>query len=159
MATRLYRTRDDRMIWGVCGGLAQYFAVDPAIVRVVMILLIFANGLGILLYLVLAIVTPLEPGPAEKAADAHGDSAADPGGSAGEIPSAPRGQESVTGDDAEARGSTYDRRRMAIGIILLAIGILFTAINFGLIAWFRRGLLWPLILVVVALIILLAPRR
>lgn len=48
------------MIWGVCGGLAEYFNIDPTVVRIIAVLLIFANGLGILAYLLMAIVVPLE---------------------------------------------------------------------------------------------------
>ena len=60
MEKRLYRSRSERMIWGVCGGLAKYFDIDPTIVRIIAVLLIFANGLGILAYIILAIVVPLE---------------------------------------------------------------------------------------------------
>ncbi len=60
MKKRLYRSRSDRMIWGVCGGLAEYFNIDPTVVRIIAVLLIFANGLGILAYLLMAIVVPLE---------------------------------------------------------------------------------------------------
>ena len=60
MEKRLHRSRSNRIIWGVCGGLADYFGIDPVIVRVVFVLLIFANGLGILAYIILAIVIPAE---------------------------------------------------------------------------------------------------
>jgi len=60
MEKRLYRSRTDRVLWGVCGGLAKYFDIDPTIVRVVAVLLIFANGLGILAYIIMAIIVPLE---------------------------------------------------------------------------------------------------
>jgi len=58
---RLYRSKSQKMIAGVCGGLANYFGVDPTLVRLVFILLIFAPPSGLLLYLILALVTPLEP--------------------------------------------------------------------------------------------------
>jgi len=44
------------MIWGICGGLAKYFHIDSTIVRVITVLSIFLNGLGILAYIILAIV-------------------------------------------------------------------------------------------------------
>ena len=44
------------MIWGVCGGLVKYFNIDSTIVRVIAVLSIFLNGLGILAYIILAIV-------------------------------------------------------------------------------------------------------
>ncbi|MEZ0241124.1 MAG: PspC domain-containing protein, partial [Chloroflexota bacterium] len=61
MHERLYRSRDDRMIFGVAGGMADWLDVDPAIVRIVWALLIFAGGAGLLLYIVAAIVIPEEP--------------------------------------------------------------------------------------------------
>lgn len=57
---RLYRSRQDRMIAGVCGGLGHYFNIDPVIVRLVFLVLLF-SGPGILAYLVLAVVVPERP--------------------------------------------------------------------------------------------------
>ncbi len=61
MEKRLYRSRDERMIWGVCGGLGKYFDVDPTLVRVITLLTLFLGGGGILIYVILAIIVPLEP--------------------------------------------------------------------------------------------------
>ena len=60
MEKRLYRSRSDRMIWGVCDGLAKYFDMDPVIIRAVAILSVFVGTLGIWAYIILAIVVPLE---------------------------------------------------------------------------------------------------
>ncbi len=60
MAKKLYRSRTDRKIWGVCGGLAKYFDADPTIVRVIAIAAVFFTGSGIIAYIVMAIVVPLE---------------------------------------------------------------------------------------------------
>ena len=46
------------MIWGVCGGIAEYFKVDPVIVRLAFVVLILLDGVGILLYIILAIIMP-----------------------------------------------------------------------------------------------------
>src|SRR6266542_6490911 len=58
---RLYRSREDRMLFGVAGGMADWLDMDPAVVRIVWALLIFAAGMGVLLYIVAAIVIPEEP--------------------------------------------------------------------------------------------------
>jgi len=56
---RLYRTEGaDAKIFGVCGGLAEYFNVDPTIVRVAVAVLIFAYGTGLLAYLICALCMP-----------------------------------------------------------------------------------------------------
>lgn len=57
---RLYRSRNDRMIAGVAGGLAVYLNIDPLFVRLGFLLLTFLNGVGILLYLTLWLMTPIE---------------------------------------------------------------------------------------------------
>lgn len=61
MKKRLYRTRTDRKLAGVCGGVAEYFNIDPTIVRVVWALLAFFYGTSILLYLIMAFVVPEKP--------------------------------------------------------------------------------------------------
>ena len=60
MAKKLYRSRTDRKISGVCGGLAKYFDIDPVIVRVIAIASIFVTGVSIIAYIVMALVVPLE---------------------------------------------------------------------------------------------------
>lgn len=57
---RLYLS-DDKKIGGVCGGIAEYFNIDPTIVRLLWILLTLANGVGILLYLIALFVIPESP--------------------------------------------------------------------------------------------------
>ena len=58
---RLYRSRDERMIWGVCGGIAKYVDVDPTLIRLIAVLTLFLGFAGLLVYLILTIVMPLEP--------------------------------------------------------------------------------------------------
>lgn len=55
---RLTRPTDDRVFLGVCSGLAEYFGVDPTIVRLLFVLAIFAGGASPLAYIVLALVMP-----------------------------------------------------------------------------------------------------
>jgi phage shock protein C len=57
---QLKRTSGDRMIAGVCGGLARYFNIDPAIVRLLFVLAVFAGGVSPLIYVVLWIIMPLD---------------------------------------------------------------------------------------------------
>jgi phage shock protein C len=58
---KLYRSRTDRKIAGVCGGLAQYSNVDPTVVRIGMIVLALPGGPSILIYVLLWVVMPEEP--------------------------------------------------------------------------------------------------
>ncbi|MGB7729639.1 MAG: PspC domain-containing protein [Candidatus Acidiferrum sp.] len=58
---RLMRSSRDKKLGGVCAGLADYFDLDPTIVRIVWLLAIFLGGTGLLLYLILWIALPLAP--------------------------------------------------------------------------------------------------
>lgn len=55
---RLYRSDEDRMIGGVCGGMAEYFNVDPVLIRVIAVILLFAWSFGFWAYLILWIIVP-----------------------------------------------------------------------------------------------------
>ena len=61
MDRRLYRSRTDRILGGVCSGIAKYFDVDPTIIRLLAVALIFAGGSGILAYIIAWIIVPEEP--------------------------------------------------------------------------------------------------
>ncbi len=58
---RLYRSGKDRILGGVCGGIAEYFGVDPVLVRLIWVLAIFFFGTGILLYFVAWLIIPRNP--------------------------------------------------------------------------------------------------
>jgi phage shock protein C len=59
---RLYRSTDDKMIAGVCGGLAEYFNVDPVIIRLIAVILVLPGGVpGILPYVIMWIIVPKRP--------------------------------------------------------------------------------------------------
>ncbi len=60
MAKTLYRSRTDRKIWGVCGGLAKYLHVDPIVIRLVFIVSLLIGTLGFWAYIIMAIIVPLE---------------------------------------------------------------------------------------------------
>ncbi len=62
MQKRLYRSRKDRMLAGVCGGLAEYFNIDPVIIRIIAFILILPGGLpGLLPYVIMWIIVPENP--------------------------------------------------------------------------------------------------
>ncbi len=62
---KLYRSKTDRKIAGVCGGIAEYFNIDPTLVRLCTVLLALFVGGGVIAYIVCALVIPEEPGAAE----------------------------------------------------------------------------------------------
>jgi phage shock protein C len=58
MNERLHKSSSDRVIAGVCGGLGEYFGIDPTIVRIIFVILTIWGGLGILLYVILFLIMP-----------------------------------------------------------------------------------------------------
>ena len=66
---KLYRSRNNRMIAGVCAGLADYFGIDPTIVRIIFVILVFAGLGGVLVYGILWLITPEEPLTSETTID------------------------------------------------------------------------------------------
>ncbi len=58
MRNRLYRSKRNRMIAGVCGGIGEYFNVDPTFIRLLWVLFTFAYGSGVLAYIIAWIIIP-----------------------------------------------------------------------------------------------------
>jgi phage shock protein C len=60
---RLYRSKNNKIIAGVCGGLAEYFSIDPTIMRIIYVLLSIVTGIVplIIIYLIMWVLIPLQP--------------------------------------------------------------------------------------------------
>lgn len=58
---KLYRSRQNSMMAGICGGLGEYFNIDPSFVRIIFVLLFFAGGITFFAYLILWFIVPLAP--------------------------------------------------------------------------------------------------
>lgn len=131
---RLYRSCKNRIIGGVCGGLGEYFDIDPVLVRLITALLIF-TGVSIVFYILAWIIIPEDPSchPAS-------EKKAEPKVTSSEIDNK---------EQKVVRLHNEDGRYIA-GIIIIVLGILFLFQNtMGFHAW---ELFWPLILIVVGLL-------
>jgi len=159
MATRLYRSRSDRVIWGVCGGLAKYFDMDPAIVRVIAVLAVFVSGLGILAYIILALVLPLEESKATEPKDTIKENVEEMKETAEELGREIR--DTLAGEKGESEEITRIRRgrRSALGIILILVGAIFLLGSLDIFSWFRWSTLWPLVLVAIGVLVIVSVRR
>ncbi len=62
MEKKLFRSRTNKQIAGVCGGLGEYFDIDPTIIRLVWVVAVFCAGGGLVAYLLAMIIIPQEPG-------------------------------------------------------------------------------------------------
>jgi phage shock protein C len=63
MAKKLYRSKNDRWVAGVCGGLAEYLDIDPIIIRLITLALVLTAGGGLLVYIIAWLIVPEEPDP------------------------------------------------------------------------------------------------
>jgi phage shock protein C len=161
---RLYRSRDDRMLAGVAGGVADYFDIDPSLIRIIWaVLAILTGGIALVVYIVMAIVVPEAPAgsmpwspPPLGAAPtgvAPDGSAAAPDGST--VPSTPAAIGRRHRDPADrARGG------LVIGVLLIVLGGLFLIRQF--VPAFDFGLWWPIgaiVLGVLLIIVAITPSR
>ena len=130
MERRLYRSRKNRVIAGVAGGLGEYLDIDPVFVRIIFVLATFASGIGLLAYVILWIVVPHESIMFQATTTT----------AEGEV----NMQQQMRGDN-----SRYRRRNGGVmgGIILIVLGCLFLADNY--LPRFNFWDTWPLILVAV----------
>lgn len=172
---RLYRCRKDRILAGVAGGMAEYLEVDPTVIRILWILSIFLGGFGILLYILMAFIVPLEPiaGPAAPDTGPATDAAAAWGTGSEPIDA------TQTGWAAPAPGTTWaapahttwavpahepgaDRREgragMVIGTVLVLFGVIALA---GVLVpgWAASGLLGPAFILALGIALLASAIR
>lgn len=59
MERKLMKSRTNKVIWGVCGGIGEYFNIDPTIIRVIWLAFTFFGGAGVLLYFIAGIIMPM----------------------------------------------------------------------------------------------------
>ena len=153
MNRRLYRCRHDRKLAGVASGVAEYFDADPSLVRVLWVLSIFFGGLGLLLYIAMALIVPLEP---EGYSAAAGDQAADPTGEPSAA--APTGSASTPAPHRHPRRGT-GRATTFFGIVLILFGSL-ALIDALLPSWADSGhFLWPAFIVGIGVLLVATAMR
>lgn len=61
MSKRLYKSNENKMLDGVCGGIAEYFDIDPTLIRLIWVVLCAMGGGGFLAYLIAALIIPRRP--------------------------------------------------------------------------------------------------
>lgn len=134
MRERLYRSRKDKMVAGVAGGLAEYFDIDPVIVRIVFIAAALLTGTGFIVYALLWMVVPYKDEVQNPVTEPAAEGATTETG------------EPVTGEPIVNNYENRTRRRGHVaGYILIAIGCLFLADRF--IPHFDAEEFWPLLVI------------
>ena len=146
MKSRLERSSTNRVIGGVCGGIAEYLAVDATLVRVVFVITAFLTaGLFVLAYIVLLVLMPQPGQPAPFTTSTPPPSAGTTARM--DADSAPTAAAAVAPVDPAMHAAEAERRRMAFGYILIAIGVAFLLSNAGVFRFVQWQFLWPLVLI------------
>jgi len=145
MKGKLYRSRKDAMLAGVCSGLGEYFGIDTNLVRLVFILLAVADGIGVLIYFALWLIVPYaETVTTTKETIQIG---------AEEIAEKTR---SLGEDVRRAVGRRRTQAGVLLGLVLVVLGAIFLLRNLGVtwLHWLGFDVLWPSLLVIAGLVFL-----
>ena len=159
MEKRLYRSRTDRMLCGVCGGLAKYFDIDPTIMRLIFVISIFLGGSGILAYIILAIVVPVEGSTSAEPKETMKENVEEMKKTAEELGREFRATFEEKKEEKSEEVRVSHRRRAFFGIIVLIVGVLLLLASFDLFWWLQWRYLWPVIIIAIAILILIGARR
>lgn len=154
MKSRLERSNTNRVIGGVCGGIAEYLAVDPTLVRVVFVVTAFLTaGLGVLAYIVLLVLMP-QPGQPAPFTSAPPPATPTDTTARMDAESTSTAPTAVAPVDPAVHAAEAERRRMAFGYLLIAVGVAFLLSNAGVFRFVQWQFLWPLVLIGVGVLFL-----
>lgn len=137
---KLYRSRTDRIIFGVCGGLAKHFNLDVSLFRVLFVLLTLANGAGVIFYLILALVVPEEPGEGTQAD--RGEKLKE---FAGEVGS--KAKELAAEINLDKKRGLDLKNLLGIIIVLIGVVLLLQQVAPFVFRWFNWDFVWPTLVI------------
>jgi phage shock protein C len=143
---RYLRSKTDRVFAGVCGGLAEYFSIDPLLIRLLFVVLALAGGGGVLIYIILWIVAPEKP-------ESYNNSQAPPTMEK-QQPPAPEPEQTYKNPQPSPPSPPETKYRkphrgLIGGLVLITLGVLFLIAEF--VPGIDFGDLWPILLVVIGI--------
>ncbi|MFP4111469.1 MAG: PspC domain-containing protein [Candidatus Woesearchaeota archaeon] len=165
---KLYRSRKDKMIAGVCGGLADYFDIDSVWVRLIFVVLLFMEGFGVLIYIIAWAIVPENPNQAKTkntfAEDAIGKvksenkkNKKDNNNPKKDIKQARVEKKAEKTSEPEKSTKTDHKNHskttgLIFGIVLIFVGVFYLMKRY--IAWLDFGFVWPSLLIILGLYLL-----
>lgn len=147
MVKKLYRSNHDKMIAGVCGGLAEYFEIDSTLIRLLFLALLIFGGGGILIYLIMWIVVPKKPYIIDDTKDSR---------NSGSYNETVNYESAKKEHPIEVESPQKYNKNTIVGIIIIVIGVLLLFENFNLLFGFSK--LWPILLIIFGAYLLLKPK-
>ncbi len=134
MQKRLYRSRKEKMFAGIAGGLAEYYDLDPVLVRIAFVLVTLLHGAGLIAYIICIFVIPKEP-------------EAIPMGSAEAVPEVP----------IQEQEPKRSKSRNVLGMVLVVVGTVLLLANF--IPFFGCANVFPTLLLIAGIALLFSARK
>lgn len=128
--TGLTRSDTDKMVAGVCGGIAAYLNLDSVLIRLAFVLLALASGIGVVIYVIMWLVMPRESSQTTSEAEVVQNNIKDL-------------QETVSS------GAARMGKPATIGLVLMMLGVYFLLTQLGIVGWLRGAVL-PLFIVAIA---------
>lgn len=141
MSKRITKSKTDRIVDGVCGGLAEHFGIDSLLVRLAFVALMFIDGIGVILYIILVIIMPKPDKQDQSPKETIRENVQEMSERVKEA-----GEELGEAFSKKTEEKTQNRTGW-FGILLILIGVIFLLKNLNLIRWFDNDLLWPLIII------------
>src|SRR6266446_6707297 len=164
-ATQTFRRGKDRILGGVCSGLAEGLRIDPLWVRLGFVLLAFLQGVGLLIYIVLWLVMPEQVDGQDRMRSGFDSMSADlkrigaelKGQFGGTPKPAPTQEQpapsetAATSTSAPASMRSTRRTSIGLGVVLVAVGLILLGANTGLVQW---SVIWPSVLIIIGVLLL-----
>jgi phage shock protein C len=164
-ATQTFRRGKDRILGGVCAGLAEGLRIDPLWVRLGFVLLAFLQGVGLLIYIALWLVMPEQVEGQDRTRAGFDSMSADLKRIGAEVKSqfgrtpkpAPMQEQAASSDtpatssNAPATTRSTGRTSIGLGIVLVAVGLILLGANTGLVQW---SVIWPSVLIILGVLLL-----
>ena len=180
MEKRFYKSRTDKKLAGVCAGVAEYFEVDPTLVRLIWVVFTFAGGAGVLAYIIAAIIMPEAPtgtppitrkkktnnqphprNDSDEISITEIDEDQNPAYEGSEGPE--EGEEAVYEEEPyeveETGKEKDDKNSMILGAALIFIGLMFFSRNFFKWFWIDFSYLWPILLILLGVVMVVNKRK
>jgi phage shock protein C len=131
MEKRLFRSKNDRMLGGVCGGLGDYLGIDPTFIRIFFFIMVFGGGAGFWIYVLLWILVPEEG--IEQSKDFS------------------KRMQKMGDEFATAVSRPHPKSGLIVGGGLIFLGVfwLFERLNISWLWWWDFDVLWPVLLIFV----------
>ena len=155
MTKKLYRSKKNCVIGGVCGGIGEYFDIDPIIIRLLVVLIFFMGGAGLIAYIIAWIIIPQKP---NDNIESQSKSEVEDAGMK-KNKSETRNKNLPVAEyqpSEENNNHSAKNKNVFLGLIFVFLGLIFLGTTFSpWFNWIAWSTYWPVILIIAGLVIMI----